>query len=74
MGRALINKTKLLAEENQEMATQLREGPAAAQVRSRTTTCGSKVAAVARKLPGALNTCYMLQLRVTQQVQQRSTA
>jgi hypothetical protein len=34
MGRALINKTKLLAEENQEMATQLREGPAAAQVRT----------------------------------------
>ncbi|KAF6256465.1 hypothetical protein COO60DRAFT_106589 [Scenedesmus sp. NREL 46B-D3] len=31
MGRALINKTKLLAEENQEMAAQLREGPAAAQ-------------------------------------------
>jgi hypothetical protein len=33
MGRALINKTKLLAEENQEMAAQLREGPAATQVR-----------------------------------------
>lgn len=31
MGRALINKTKLLAEENQEMAAQLREGPAATQ-------------------------------------------
>jgi hypothetical protein len=37
MGRALINKTKLLAEENQEMATQLRDGPAAAQVRRRGT-------------------------------------
>eukprot|EP00882_Tetradesmus_deserticola_P033957 GHRQ01038839.1.p1 GENE.GHRQ01038839.1~~GHRQ01038839.1.p1 ORF type:complete len:237 (+),score=119.73 GHRQ01038839.1:895-1605(+) len=32
MGRALINKTKLLAQENQEMAAQLREGPAATQV------------------------------------------
>jgi hypothetical protein len=35
MGRALINKTKVLAEENQEMATQLRGGTAAAQVRRR---------------------------------------
>ncbi|WIA30870.1 hypothetical protein OEZ86_000925 [Tetradesmus obliquus] len=31
MGRALISKTKLLADENQEMAAQLREGTAAAQ-------------------------------------------
>lgn len=32
MGRALINKTKMLAEENQEMAMQLRDGPASTQV------------------------------------------
>eukprot|EP00879_Flechtneria_rotunda_P033185 GHRR01036730.1.p1 GENE.GHRR01036730.1~~GHRR01036730.1.p1 ORF type:complete len:292 (+),score=108.66 GHRR01036730.1:506-1381(+) len=31
MGRALIKKTKLLADENQEMAMQLKEGPAATQ-------------------------------------------
>lgn len=36
MGRALISKTKLLADENQEMAAQLREGTAAAQVRRST--------------------------------------
>ena len=33
VGRQLIKKTKMLADENQEMAQQLREGPGAVQVR-----------------------------------------